>query len=148
MADKYLPQQKELLSLNDDDLFYLSAGGDYKINLKYLRQYLNPVYSTDSRIVSYTVPIEGCYGNWYSNSGAFATISFGLPFVQDGLYAGFLVETAKNMLVTPRPADIIIGLTDYNGQSIRSNSVGSSIVLRATGNNWHVSRLVGTWIKV
>lgn len=148
MADKYLPQLNELTSLEDDDLIYLSAGSDYKAGMKATRSFLNPVYGTEGRIVSHAIPISSCYGQWYSNKGAFTQISFFLPVVQDGLYVGFVVETAVYLLVTPSPSDIIIGMTDYNGQSIKSNSIGSSIVLRATGHVWHVSRLVGTWVKV
>lgn len=147
MADKYLPELKELTELTDDDLFYFVGDSDYQATLQNLRKVLNPSDDAVGKIVSYNIPILGCYGNWYSNKGALASISFNLPAIQDGIYVGFIVEANKYLNIKPQSTDIIIGMTDYGGQAIRSYSVGSNIVLRATSNYWHVWKSMGTWSK-
>ncbi len=145
MADKYLPHLKELTSLQDDDLFYIVSDGDYKSYLKEMRKYFNPSYVTIPKTFSYNITVDESYGNWFSNEGAFAAISFKLPIISDGMYVCFVVQTAKNMLITPQASDLIMGFSTYGGQSIKSSTIGDTVVLRATSNNWHISRIFGSW---
>lgn len=145
MADKYLPELQELTSLTDDDLFYIVGGGDYKTTLKNLRILLNPSDDAIPEIVTYNIPVNELYGNWFSNNGAVGPISLNLPAVQDGLYLGVMVETAQYLFITPYLSDVIVGMTSFGGQPIKSNVVGDSIVLRSTSNNWHVWKLIGSW---
>jgi hypothetical protein len=145
MADKYLPQLKELTSLSDDDLFYYVNGGDFKTTLQGLRKLINPSNDSMGKIVSYNIPVNECYGDWFSNSVAFSAISFNLPPSQDGLYVGFIVEQDKNLLIKPVDSNLIIGLSTFGGQPIKSAHKGSSIVLRSTAHNWHVWKQYGFW---
>lgn len=149
MSDKYLPDITQATSINYVDLFYLtgSSAGDYKVYFQDLRKSLNPAYSTVTKSSDYSLSDSDCTGKWFSNKPASSTISFILPQASSGLIVGFIIEAFKYLLITPQAGDKIASI-GIDGQSIRSNTLRDSIVLRATDDDWYVVSKNGTWSAV
>jgi hypothetical protein len=147
--DKYLPEVTETTSIADVDLIYITgiATGDYKVFCKNLRGVLNPCLAISPRSYSSILLASGCAGNWYSNQTAIVSIFFKLPTAVSGLLVSFVVESAYYLTITPQAGDKIVSLA-VDGQSIRSNALQDSIVLKATDNDWYVISKNGTWSAV
>lgn len=143
-SPKVLPNMTETTTVSDADLFYV-VGSDYKSTLQTLRNLMNPVSATIPKLVDYEIPANECDGRWFSNKGSIVTRTFTLPSIEDDLIVSFFVEDAHNLVVTPQSGDQIVQLTTSSGQSIESSTVGSSIVLKSTANNWYVIKINGTW---
>lgn len=142
-SDKYLPNLTELTAISDADLFYI-VGSDYGATMQSVRNLINPCLSSVIKLVDYLVPAGECDGRWFTNRGAPGTVIFTLPAVADNLIASFYVGRNQYLVLTPQAGEKIAQLTTV-GQSLRSSVVGSSIVLRATANDWFVMRKGGTW---
>jgi len=143
-TSKVLPNLTEATTLSDADLFYV-VGSDYKSTLQTTRHLMNPCSSTTPKFVDYEIPASECDGRWFSNKGSIVTRTFTLPSIASDLVVGFLVDAVHYLIITPQTGDQIVQLTSSPGQSIRSITIGSSIVLKATGNNWYVIKINGTW---
>lgn len=150
MPDKYLPDLTLTTSLQDSDLIYVTGASenDYYVSCKNARKAFKPLVTSAGKVLSYTVLVTDCVGKWFSNRSAVSSVEFTLPFAADGLTVGFFVDAAKFVIVTPQLTDRIMYLTSMDGQSSRANSVGSSLFLRATDNNWYVVDVSGNWTAV
>lgn len=145
--NKYLSDLIELTSISDADLFYV-AGSDYKSFLQTIRNLTNPCSASTVKLLDYAVQESDCDGRSFTNRGALSIVEFTLPNVSDGLEVAFYVGSAKNLQITPQAADKIAQIATSDGQSIRSSTLGSFIMLRATANDWFVTRKTGTWVAV
>jgi len=150
MADKYLPELTEADSLRDQDLMYTTGqtSDDEKLTIKNMRKLTAPYRETTAKSVSYAFSALDCDGSWFSNNGAGGPITFTLPVASDGLMVGLLVEDAKYLNISPQAGEQIVYLTSAPGKTVRNKTVGSSIFLRATDNNWYVVNVTGTWAEV
>ena len=143
VSDKYLPNIAEITAISDADLFYI-VGSDYGSTMQSIRGLMNPCRSSTIKLVNYSVQVSDCDGRFFTNRGAPGTITFTLPAVADNLIVSFYVGAHKNLVITPQAGEVIAQLT-IAGQSLTSDTVGSSLVLRATDYAWFVMRKGGTW---
>lgn len=146
-SDKYLPELTELTAISDSDLFYI-VGSDYGSTMQNIRGLTNPCFVSTIKLINYGISAAECDGRWFTNKGSVAPITLTLPVVADNLIVSFYVEANKDLYIAPQPTDSIAQITSGDGISIKANTIGSSIILRATANDWFVIRKSGTWEAV
>jgi len=146
-SDKYLPELTELTTIADSDLFYI-VGSDYGSTTQDIRGLTNPCFFSAIKLINYGISAAECDGRWFTNKGSVAPIILTLPAVADNLIVAVYIETSKDVYITPQPTDSIAQITSGDGISIKANIIGSSIILRATSNDWFVIRKSGTWEEV
>jgi opacity protein-like surface antigen len=85
-------------------------------------------------------------GQIFSNYGATGQVTFDLPAAVEGLTYTFVVSTEQSLKIKPASsASRIMGLTDANGNSITSSTVGNTITITATQpSEWFVEKYYGT----
>jgi hypothetical protein len=147
MADKRLIQLNETTKLDDLDLVYSTGpvSSDAAITLKVLRDLVNPVETIVDKSVSYNVLPADCDGGWFSNKNAWTSVNFSLPEASDNLTIGFIVEESEQLIITPTVNDKVAFINTIDGDDIRSNTIGDSVFLRATNNDWYIVYLGGSW---
>jgi hypothetical protein len=147
MANKRLPQLTEATVLDDLDLLYSTGpvSTDAKVTLKDIRNLTHPVEAIVGKTISYTVTAADCDGGWFSNKNSWTSINFDLPPVADNLSIGFIVEENQQLIITPQSIDKISFIKTADGDDIRSNTIGNSVLLRSTKYDWYVVYLGGSW---
>ena len=87
--------------------------------------------------------------NIVTNEGAGAGIVLTLPAATAGMCVTFVVVTAQNLDINPNGTNRILGLTDANGDAIRSATIGDTMRLCAVnGTQWASIGSRGTWADV
>ncbi len=132
------------------DLVYVARVGagpswaDKKVVCQTLKDFVN-VNQTEIKGGSYTIQASECDKRWFSNGYATGEISFALPAAVDGMEIGIFVESSYTLNFYPQPTALIFPTNVTPGDGLSSNTVGSSIYLRALGSSWQIVSQEGTW---
>lgn len=86
-------------------------------------------------------------GQIVTNEGALAGVRLTLTEPKENVEITFRVDTPQALRVFPPAGNRITPLTSASGLGVESSTVGSSITLKAVGNNWIVKNMVGTWTE-
>jgi hypothetical protein len=143
--NKFLPQLTETTSLSDLDIIYLIEASDYKATLQNTRKTLNPLTQIINLTTNIELTTDDCIGQYYSNKYMSSNVEVTLPDVSDGLMVTFIVQEEYDLVITPQATDQIIHITSSVGESISSDTLNDTIMLRATDNGWYVIKKKGNW---
>jgi len=100
-----------------------------------------------SNVTNITMTVDMFGGMYYDNNGAASEMTYQLVAKSAGLGVGFIVTDAQYLQVKAGAADRIwfAGASTALGGFIRTNTVNNNVFLKATADDWVITKITGAW---